>query len=169
MNIAETTVPDSTQVNAEDLLPGPVTVTVAGVERGTSEQPVNVVLVEYPGRAYRPSKTMRRVMVAAWGPDSDTYAGKRLTLFRDPTVSFGRDVVGGIKISHMSGLDAPLKIALTISRGKRAVFKVDPLPDVPVVDLGAITDQNELRDLWNTRPDLRDTITARVNELKEQS
>jgi hypothetical protein len=39
--------------------------------------------------------------------------------------------VGGIKISHLSHLDKRLEIALTVTRGKRATFTVDPLPDEP--------------------------------------
>jgi hypothetical protein len=42
-----------------------------------------VHLVEFPGRPFKPSKTVRRIMVAAWGPDASTYAGKRMTLYRD--------------------------------------------------------------------------------------
>lgn len=130
MDISQTTVPDSTQVNAEDFLGGPRTVTVARVRQGTSEQPVNIELVEFPGRAYRPSKTMRRVLVMAWGKESDTWpTGARLTLYRDPEVKFGANEVGGIKISHVSHIDRPMTMALTVTRGKREPHVVQPLPD----------------------------------------
>lgn len=131
MDVSQTTVPDSSQVNAEDFLAGPRTVTVAGVRQGNSEQPVNIDLVEFPGRAYRPSKSMRRVLVMCWGKDSDTYAGRRLTLYRDPDVKFGRDTPGGIKISNLSHIDRAVTMALTVTRGKREPHTVQPLPQSP--------------------------------------
>jgi hypothetical protein len=58
-----------------------------------------------------------------------------MTLYRDPEVSFGRDKVGGIRVSHMSGLKKTLTIALTTTRGKRSPYVVKPLtidlPDQP--------------------------------------
>lgn len=130
MDLSQTIVPKSDQVNADDLIAGPVTVTVQEVVAGSAEQPVDVRLVEYPGRAYRPSKSMRRVLVSAWGAEASAYAGRRLTLYRNPDITFGRDRVGGIEISHMSHLDKPLTVALTATRGKRKNFTVQPLPDV---------------------------------------
>lgn len=129
MNLTESIVPRSDQINADDLIPGPITVTIREVAKGSAEQPVDVHLVEYPGRAYRPSKSMRRVMVSGWGAEASTYAGHRLTLYRNPEITFGRDKVGGIEISHMSHIDGPLMVALTTTRGKRKGFTVTPLPD----------------------------------------
>jgi len=127
MDLTESIAPKSDQLNADDLMAGPVTVTIAEVAKGTPEQPVDVRLVEFPGRAYRPSKSMRRVMVSAWGAEASTYAGHRITLFRNPEITFGRDKVGGIEISHLSHIDKPLTVALTATRGKRKNFTVTPL------------------------------------------
>ncbi|QIS38650.1 hypothetical protein [Clavibacter capsici] len=127
MDLSLSIEPNSAQVNAEDLLAGPRTVTITGVEAGTVEQPVFVHLAEIADRTYRPSKSMRRVMVSGWGADASAYVGRRLTLYRDPDISFGRDVVGGIRISAMSDIAKPLSIALTISRGKRKTFAVAQL------------------------------------------
>lgn len=129
MDLTNSIAPKSDQLNAEDLIAGPRTFTIAEVRAGSDEQPVNVHLVEFPGRAYRPSKTERRIMVAAWGPESSVYAGRRLTLYRDPEVKFGGDKVGGIKISHLSHIDKRISIALTVTRGRRAPRVVEPLPD----------------------------------------
>lgn len=127
MDMTESIAPKSDQLNADDLIGGPVTVTVAEVVRGNAEQPVDVRLVEFPGRAYRPSKSMRRVMVMAWGKEASAYVGRGLTLFRNPDITFGRDKVGGIEISHLSHLDKPLTVALTATRGRRKNFTVQPL------------------------------------------
>jgi hypothetical protein len=131
MDISATTIPDSTQVNAEDFLASPRTVTITGVSKGTAEQPVNIDLAEFPGRAFRPCKSMRRVLIAAWGSDADAYIGRRLTLFCDPSIKFGSQTVGGIRISHMSHIDHKLTLALTTTRGKRSSFVVEPLADAP--------------------------------------
>jgi len=48
-----------------------------GLPVATAEQPFDFMLVE-TDRAYRPSKTMRRMIVAAWGPDANLYTGRRL-------------------------------------------------------------------------------------------
>ena len=129
MDLTESIAPKSDQLNADDLISGPVTVTIREVAKGSAEQPVDVHLVEFPGRAYRPSKSMRRVMVMAWGPEASAYAGRRLTLYRNPEITFGKDKVGGIEISELSHLDKPLTVALTATRGRRKSFTVKPLSD----------------------------------------
>lgn len=127
LDITKTTEPKSDQLNFDDVATRSVTVTVSEVKRGTSEQPVEVHLVEYPGRPFKPSKSMRRVLIAAWGADAAVYKGRQLTLYGDPTVKFGGQEVGGIRISHLSHLAAPQTVALTVTRGKRAPFVVQPL------------------------------------------
>jgi hypothetical protein len=124
MDLTESIAPKSDQLNADDLMAGPVTVTIREVTKGTPEQPVDVQLVEFPGRAYRPSKSMRRVMVTAWGAEASAYSGHRLTLVRNPEITFGRDKVGGIEIAAMSHIEKPLTVALTATRGKRKNFSV---------------------------------------------
>ena len=153
LDISNTIEPDSTQINADDLISAPITVTIREVSKGNTEQPVNIHLVEYPDRAYRPSKSMRRVIVAAWGSDASQYAGRQLKLFRNPDIKFGRDTVGGIEIEAMSHLNKPLEVPLTVSRGKRRKFVVQPLQQAPPTDwqaliTGANGDQDALRDLW---------------------
>jgi hypothetical protein len=130
MNLTESIAPRSDQLNADDLIGGPVTVTVIEVRSGTPDQPVNVVTEEFGAeRPYKPSKSMRRVLVMAWGAESAAFVGRKLTLFRNPAIRFGKEEVGGIQISHMSHIDAPISVALTVTRGKRAPFTVQPIVD----------------------------------------
>ena len=132
MDITETLAPKSDQLNADDLISGPRTVTITGVSRGDPDQPVNIATAEFgDGRPFKPCKSMRRVMVAAWGADASAYIGRRMTLYRDDAVRFGGQDVGGIRISHLSHLQRQIKVALTVIRGKRAPFVVEPLPDLP--------------------------------------
>jgi hypothetical protein len=130
MDLTESIAPKSDQLDAVDLLSGPRTFTIEKVSKHNAEQPFNFHLAEFP-RVWRPGKSMRRVIVAAWGPDATKYAGQRVTLYCDPSVQFGGDTVGGTRISHMSGIDKPLKVPLLIKRGKSAMFTVQPLPDAP--------------------------------------
>jgi hypothetical protein len=129
MDLTESIIPRSDQLNSDDLITGPVTVTITEVRAGNAEQPVEVHLAEFPRRPYKPSKSMRRVMVQAWGAEASAYTGRRLTLFRNPEIKFGGMVMGGIEISHMSHLPKRLTVSLMVTRGKRKPFSVDPLPD----------------------------------------
>lgn len=120
-------VPKSDQINADDLIAGPRTYTIEAVriEPGT-EQPVNIKL-SGEQRAWRPCKSMSRVMVAAWGPDAKVYPGRMVTLYRDPKVKWGGLEVGGIRIGAMSHIERELMIQLTATKGKRAPHIVKPL------------------------------------------
>ena len=124
----------SDQLNADDLLAGPRTFTVEKVTAGSVEQPVEIHLVEFPGRPFKPSKTVRRILVAAWGAEAANYVGRRMTLYRDASVKFGGMDVGGIRVSHLSHIDRRMQLALTVTRGKRAPFVVEPLPE-PAADV----------------------------------
>lgn len=163
MDMSASIEPRSDQLNADDLIAGPRTVTIDRVSEGAAEQPFDFHLVETPGRAYRPSKTMRRVIVAGWGSDTSVFAGRRLTLYREPTIRFGKDEVGGIRISHMSHIPGPLKLQLTVSRGKRDPFVVQPLPDTPAVIPPSTKDQQQrIRDLLADVEDKAGRVSAIV-------
>lgn len=130
MDISRTLAPKSDQLNADDLIAGPRTITITAVTKGTAEQPVNLITHEYgETRPYKPGLSMRRIIAAAWGTDASTYTGRKLTLYRDETIRFGGQDVGGIRISHASHIDKPLTIPLTITRGKRAPFTIQPLKE----------------------------------------
>lgn len=161
MDLTESIAPRSDQVNADDLVGGPVTYTIREVRKGAAEQPFDFMLVE-TDRAYRPSKTMRRLIVAAWGPDANSYAGRRLTLYREPSIKFGGQTVGGIRVSHMSHIGKRIEERFQTTRGKRETFVVDPLPDVPVQDPRIAA----LKAEWRAAdPDRRKEIEAEVAEL----
>lgn len=175
MDLTDTIAPKSDQLNADDLMSGPRTFTIQEVRSGSAEQPVAVRLVEFPdGRPFYPCKSMRRVMVAAWGADASTYTGRRLTLYRDEKVRFGGQDVGGIRISHMSHIDKQLTLALTVTRGKRAPYVVKPLaddaPTSPQLGEATVARLAELRAEWKTAdPDRRKVIEAEVSALSAGS
>ena len=125
VNVGATIAPKSDQLNADDLIAGPITVRIVSVTHGNAESPIRVNI---EGRMpYYPCKSMRRVLVAAWGEDGAPYAGRYMTLYRDPEVKYGGIKVGGIRISHMSDIPADMYMALTVTRGKRAEYTVQRL------------------------------------------
>ena len=189
MDISSTIEADSTQVNADDLTGSPRTVTITGVSKGTADQPVNIELAEFPGRSYRPCKSMRRVLVLAWGKDASVYVGRRMTLFNDQSVKWGGQEVGGVRIKALSHIGQRITLALTVTRGKRAPYVVEPLPDAPaaitaadaadferriadastIQDLDAIGRDLKARDLGSHRGHLQSAWADRRKVIKEPS
>jgi len=130
MDMAAFVAPKSDQTNADDLVAGPRTIRVVKVSgTGNADQPVAIHYEGDDGRPYKPCKSMRRVLVAAWGADASEYVGRSMTLFRDPKVAFGGMEVGGIRISHMSHIERDMTMALTVTKAKRAPFVVRKLAD----------------------------------------
>lgn len=130
IDISHTIVPKSDQLNAEDFISGPLVLTIMDVAvRDTPEQPVQI---RFAGgfRPWRPCKTMRRVLVFAWGADATTYIGRSLRLYREPAVLWAGEKVGGIRIGAMSDIQKRIEIALSFSKAKRSVHVIDLLrPD----------------------------------------
>lgn len=121
-----TVAPRSDQLNADDLLFGSITVTILKASKGSIEQPM-VLGIDGERQPYKPGLSMRRIIIGMYGEFSSAYIGKSLTLFRDPAIRYGKGPTGGIRISHASGLDKPFSMLLTISRGRRAEYTVQPL------------------------------------------
>jgi hypothetical protein len=126
-NISHLLVSNSTQLDNVDLMGGPREFTITEVaETNDREQPLSVTLAEYH-RPWKPGLTMRRLLAGLYGEDDDNWVGKRVRLFRDESVSFGKQRTGGTRISHASHIDRPITLTLPISKGKFGEFKVEPL------------------------------------------
>jgi len=178
MDLTQSIVPRSDQKNSDDFLTGPRTFAItADVEYASPEQPFGLVLDGDTAHPYKPGKSMRRVLVAAWGVESSVYVGRRLTLYTDPSIKFGGQELGGIRISHMSHLAKTLKLALTLTKGKKGAFIVAPLPDVApaqseptYAEVAACSDPDALKAMWRvSSADLRVQIEARVAELTPEA
>ena len=126
----DTIAPNSDQLNADDLIAGMILVTITDVSRGTPDQPILIHIEgKRPLKPFRPCKSMRRVLIAAWGKNGKAWIGKRLALFNDTEVTWAGKKEGGVRISRMSGIDEPMTLMLTYKRGKRRPFTVHPLTD----------------------------------------
>lgn len=128
MDMSAFVAPKSDQLNADDLIAGPRTIRISRVSgTGNADQPVAVYFDGDGGKPFKPCKSMRRVMIAAWGVNAEQYVGRSMTLHRDPKVRFGGMEVGGIRISHMTDIAEPMQMALTVTKAKREMYLVRPL------------------------------------------
>lgn len=125
MDMSAFVAPKSDQLNSDDLISGPRTIRITRVTgTGAADQPVAVFFDGDDGKPMKPCKSMRRVMIAAWGPNAAEYVGRSMTLYRDPKVKFGGMEVGGIRISHMSHIERDMVMALTVTKAKREPYTV---------------------------------------------
>lgn len=150
-DLRPTIIPKSDQLNAEQLLGGPMTVTVTEVRIGSGEeQPVVVHYDGEEGRPFKPCKTMRKVLIHAWGADGRQWPGRSMTLYNDPAVKFGGEDVGGIRISHMTDIERDIKVSLTSTRGKKAKYEIKRLVAKLAVQLADIARAPTLEALRDT-------------------
>jgi hypothetical protein len=177
-DMSQVIIPKSDQISADDFIAGPITYRIDSVEiRAGTEQPVSIHLAGEP-RAWKPCKSMSRVLVAAWGPDANVYKGRSVTLYRDPTVKWGGMEIGGIRVSHMSHIERDMLLQLTATKGKRAPHIVKPITgDTGAKQLTiddartAITQAASLDDLkkvWSakTMAPFRDELQDALDERK---
>ena len=139
-DMTDTIIPKSDQLNADQLLAGPITITVTEVTIAAGEQPVTIHYANENGRPYKPGKSMRRVLVKAWGADAGNYIGRSMTLYTDPTIKFGGMEVGGLRISHLSHIPGTLTMALTETKGRKKPFVVQPLVIEPAPKSGGFVE-----------------------------
>lgn len=173
MDITQALAPKSDQLDAVDLLGSPPQVfTITDVREGSSEQPVQISLAEFP-RVWRPSKGMLRVLAGCWGKVTADWVGRKVELYCDPDVMFGKERVGGIRISRLSHIDKRASAPMILKRGKSTTWTVEPLPNIAPTEptltdaqIAAETDRDVLAAWWKQHPDQRANIEARVAEIK---
>tara|TARA_R110000744_G_scaffold380568_1_gene503237 strand:+ start:18992 stop:19552 length:561 start_codon:yes stop_codon:yes gene_type:complete len=127
MNMRATITPKSDQLNADDLVNTEITINITNVSIVGGDQPVSINYHNDNGRPYKPNKTMRKVMVALWGDDETQYAGRSMTLFTEPSVTWAGKAVGGLEIKAMSHIDKDATLSLTATRGKKRTIKIAKL------------------------------------------
>ena len=152
--------PKSDQLNADDLIVAPIDVTIMDVT-GAAENKIAVHIGE--GRQpWKPCKSMLRLLAFCWGSaDPAAWIGKSVRLYRDPNVKYGSDTLGGIRVSHVSGITEPKTAKLTVSRGKREAFTVQPLTQKQSAPVGVL-------DVWRKRlKGAPDPVTAISRYIKQ--
>lgn len=118
--------PKSDQLNADDLIVGPITVQITSVNVTPTPGGQQPIAVGISGgyKPWKPCKTMGRLLVMAWGDDEQAWIGRWVTLYRDPTVTWGSEAAGGIRVSHLSHIKGPFTATLTATKGKKTKWHV---------------------------------------------
>ena len=176
MDISDTLIPNSDQLDAEDLAAsGPRIFTIERVSKGNPEQPVQVYLAEFP-RPWRPGRNMRRVLAHCLGKDSSKWIGVRVELYCDPDVMFGKEKVGGTRIRALSHINGTVHAPIIVGRGKRGTWPVKPLQATATEPLVTLTPEefdaltvDQLRALWKPADaKMRTAIEERVKQLESE-
>jgi hypothetical protein len=116
------------QLNADDLIGGPLVITIERVDvKPGDEAPLWIFHNDDKGRSYKPCLTVRKLLKAGWGTQTAEWVGRKMQLYRDPSITFGRDKIGGIRVSHMTDIGDGITEKLMVTRGKRKEFNVMPL------------------------------------------
>jgi hypothetical protein len=137
-DISGTIMAKSDQLNASDIVGGPITVTVNGVSvNKRSDQPVSIS-ISGGYQPFKPCLTVRRVLSGVWGNDSSKWIGGMMTLYCDESVMWAGVQVGGIRISNLSGISEPQSVTVNASKHKKMQHTVYPL----IIELPAYPDDS---------------------------
>jgi len=185
MDISEVIAPDSDEMVAADLIGSPPQVfTIAEVTQAARDgkRVANIRLEEFP-RPWRPGKGMSRVMADNWGRETEGWVGRKVELYGDPDVYFGKEKTGGVRISRLSHISAPKTTRTNPRGGKNSTWTVQPLPDAPpakdwdavIATAVGLTDLDALSELWkregvgNAPKEVQAEISARAAAIKAQA
>ena len=170
----------SDQLNADDIVGGPITIKITDVDVRGGEQPIQIFYHGDNGRPWRPCKTAARCLAAVWGSNAANWVGLSCTIYNDPTVTWAGAQVGGIRVSHMEGLDKPRSLQLAKTRGKKGAVTIQPLtvttPHEPQQDNTAAlqsareaanTGSDGFRAWWKDNADKRAAAQEIMDELKK--
>lgn len=164
MDLSNALAPNSDQLDYADLAGSPpriFTITEVGANGSelADQQPVNIRLAEFP-RWWRPSKGMLRVLADNWGKDVTVWVGRRVELYGDPDVYFGKEKRGGTRISRLSHISSSKTTLVNPRGGRNAYWSVKPLP--------ALSRRDVLAAEWKTAtPERRAVIEAEMAAEKE--
>ncbi len=152
-DLSSTIVAKSDQLNADDLME-PITITVTRVDKvSAKDQPVHI---HSDGRQpFKPCLTMRRMLISAWGKYKDEWVGRSMVVYCDPEVMWAGKEQGGIRVSHVSDIAQPVSKMLAVTRGRKKLFTLLPMPAKAdhseiIATYSATPDGDEKTALWET-------------------
>jgi len=176
MDITEALAPASDQLDAVELV-NPRTFTIdtgSSLGQRDGKTVAEIRLLNF-ARVWRPSKGMLDVLAACWGTDAKQWVGHQVTVYNDPEVMFGKDKVGGVRISHLSHIDKARTVTIRgAGAGRKKQWPVQPLteavaPKPPTsAEIASCATADELMALWESSTkddDTRALIKARKAEL----
>ena len=112
MNFADTIKTKSDQLNADDFIgKDDLIITITEVKcNDKQDQPVSIHYKGDNGKPFKPCLSMRKLIAYAWGVDESQFIGRSMTLFRDASVKWAGENVGGIRIKAMSNVESKLSV-----------------------------------------------------------
>lgn len=150
-NLSDTVKTKSDQLNADDLVGGPVDVIITGIRRGSADQPI---IIDIDGHMpFKPCKTVRRILIKGWGDNGHAWVGRSLKLYNDPSVKWAGVAIGGLRVSHMSDITQPFYIALNASAKHKVTHEIQVLvPEdfTAIIQQYKDTPQDKQPELWAT-------------------
>ena len=132
MNIREFVTIKSDRLNYENFIMGAKEFTISKLAKKTDQGKARLLIYfeGYESTPYWPSLGMIKCLSSpdGWGdaPFSD-WIGRRMTLFGEPTVVYAGKEIGGIQISHISHIKGEYSTKITLRRGMRIDFTIEPL------------------------------------------
>jgi len=155
----------SDQLNAVDLMSGSKEIKIIKVDHNPSDiqQPTTIHYENENGRPYKPGLTMRRILIECYGKNGGDYVGKSLLLFRNSEITYGKEKVGGIEISHLSCIDNDVTVTLPVGRNKHRKFIIKPLKAENNADAKSIEAWKLKFSIVETQKDI-DTLTKIIGE-----
>lgn len=161
-DISQTIVAKSDQLNASDLIAASITVKVLDVKVSKSDQPVAIKIDGH--QPFKPCLTVRRILAKIWGPSSKEWIGHSMTLYCDESVMWGGERAGGIRVSHVTGIDKETSVVTRASKHKTMSYVIQPL----VVELPPYSDDDIKKnaDQWKDSFNQGNTAVNLINSIK---
>ena len=166
-----------TRLSADNL--GDARVFTVSAVSSVSENGKNSPRIEFVGEElpFIPCLTVTRIIAALWGDNAALWVGRSMRLYVDHGVMFGKDIVGGVRVSEMSGISKPATIRLTTKLGKKSGFVILPLFLDFEERLGLVTSAQGVRDIYrealvamqnDAAAAFKAACAKRANEIKQQ-
>lgn len=125
LDIADTLLANSSQLNAADIMGGDVTVQIVSAHRHNDDKQPFSLRVTGGFKPWFPCKTVRRILAEVWGTDASRYVGRWVRLYREPSVIYAGEEVGGIRVNGLSDIPGNVKISLKERKvGKPNVYQI---------------------------------------------
>jgi hypothetical protein len=132
MNIREFLTIKSDRLNYENFIMGAKEFKISKLAKKTDQGKARL-LIYFEGHEatpYWPSLGMIKCLSSpdGWGesPFSE-WIGRSMTLFGEPTVVYAGKEIGGIQISHISHIKTEYSTKITLRRGMRIDFTIEPI------------------------------------------
>lgn len=133
LDITASLAADSNQLNAIDLVAGPVTVQIKNVTTYKDAKQPYAVHISDGHKPWIPCKAMRRLLAEVWGADAGQWIGRWVKLYREPTATYASDVQGGVRVCGLSNIDKPFtatvpdSVTIDGKKKKLATYRVERL------------------------------------------